>query len=78
MHGRHTVMDLPAPTYVPADTSGARAIVILAWLFPALATVAVALRVVSRRIQRLKFGVDDILIAVALVSSFRLLFAANI
>ncbi|MCJ1326002.1 hypothetical protein MMC10_002665 [Thelotrema lepadinum] len=60
-------MDLPAPTYVPADTSGARAIVILAWLFPALATVAVALRVVSRRIQRLKFGVDDILIAVALI-----------
>ena len=54
--------------YVPADTTGARAIVIVSWVFPCLATLAVVGRFISRKLRRKSFGFDDWLILCALVN----------
>ncbi|KAL9601747.1 MAG: hypothetical protein Q9179_002769 [Wetmoreana sp. 5 TL-2023] len=55
--------------YVAADNAGSRAVVIVAWLFPVLATLAVAGRFYARKLHRLAFALDDWLILAALVSN---------
>lgn len=53
--------------YVPASTTGATAIVIVAWMFPVLATSAVVIRFVARRLRKNKYKLDDWLILAAIV-----------
>lgn len=53
--------------YVAANTTGSKAIVVVSWVFPALATLAVAARFFARRLRKSELGWDDWLILVSLV-----------
>ena len=67
-------MALIQRAHIPADTSGSTAIVVVAWLFPVLATLAVAARVLSRKLKKSALHLEDWLVIAALVLELHLLF----
>ena len=58
----------------PASLDGSKGLVgvIVGGIFGLLATVAVALRIVSRRMTKARLGADDYMMVVALVGTSRL------
>lgn len=53
--------------YVAANNFGSRIIVVLSWIFPVIATSAVAGRFAARRFRKSDLGWDDWVILSALV-----------
>ncbi|KAG8526147.1 uncharacterized protein KY384_000140 [Bacidia gigantensis] len=53
--------------YVPANNTGSTAIVVVSWIFPVLATFAVAARFGSRKLTKSVYGADDWFILAALL-----------
>lgn len=58
---------LESRDYVPANTNGSRAIVVVSWIFPVLATIAVSARFAARKLRKAGLGLDDWIILAALV-----------
>jgi hypothetical protein len=61
-------MSLPPP--LPLNTSRALSCVVIAVIFPVLATLCVVGRFISRRIQRGGYGADDWIILLALLAVY--------
>lgn len=57
---------LPPP--IPLDNGHALSIVVVAVIFPVVATLCVIGRVAARRVQRMSLGPDDYVVMGALVS----------
>ena len=60
-------MGLTQRDYVAVDDTGSRVIVVVSWIFPALATLAVFGRFSARRLKKSEIGWDDWLILLCLV-----------
>ena len=60
-------MGLVQRDYVPVDNPQSRVIVVVSWIFPALATLAVFARFSARRLRKSELRWDDWLILLSLV-----------
>jgi len=56
------------PPQIPLDNGHALSIVVVAVIFPILATLSCIGRIAARRVQKMKLGADDYVVMGALVS----------